>query len=154
MSDQVFSELAKSFAAADDLRSRLGEMAFTRPKPLATCTVAVLTSAGLHTPEQDGWGFEEQSFRLIERERRDFILGQRESNFDRAALAIDFNVVFPLDRLEELARDNVIGAVAPRHVSFMGAISGNLSTIRMDTGPAAASALNADGVDVVVLTPV
>jgi hypothetical protein len=48
----------------------------------------------------------------------------------------------------------VIGAVAPRHVSFAGNQPDDVSTIRFDSGPVAAAALRADGVDVVLLTPV
>jgi D-proline reductase (dithiol) PrdB len=64
------------------------------------------------------------------------------------------NVAYPADRLQELASEGVIGAVAPNHISFHGVIEGNLSTIRLDTGPAAARRLRHDGVDVVLLTPV
>jgi hypothetical protein len=48
----------------------------------------------------------------------------------------------------------VIGSVADRHVSFAGNQPDDVATIRMDSGPAAAAALKADGVDVVLLTPV
>jgi D-proline reductase (dithiol) PrdB len=73
-------------------------------------------------------------------------------NFDRTGFTADVNVLFPIDRLEELAADGVIGGVAPRHLSFMGALHDTLSTIRLDTGPAAAKLLRDDGVGVVLLT--
>ena len=53
-----------------------------------------------------------------------------------------------------MADEGVIGGVAPRHIAFMGAQDGNITTIRMDTAPAAAKLLKEDGVDVVLLTPV
>jgi D-proline reductase (dithiol) PrdB len=63
--------------------------------------------------------------------------------------------VYPVDRLEELVAEGVIGSVASRHVAFMGAQPDhNLTTMRVDSGPAAAKLLRDDGVDVVVLTPV
>jgi hypothetical protein len=62
--------------------------------------------------------------------------------------------VYPIDRLEELAERGVIGAVAPRHVSFAGNQPDDVSTIRLDSGPRAAAELRSDGVDVVILTPV
>ncbi len=61
-------------------------------------------------------------------------------------------MLYPIDRLEELAAEGVIGGVAPRHLSFMGALHDTLSTIRLDTGPAAAKLLRDDGVSVVLLT--
>ena len=65
-------------------------------------------------------------------------------------------MVFPLDRLHELAAEGVIGSVAPRHLAFVGNNHHDetLTTIRLDSGPAAAALLREDGVDVVLLTPV
>jgi D-proline reductase (dithiol) PrdB len=42
-------------------------------------------------------------------------------NFDRTGFQEDLNVVFPIDRLKELATEGVIGSVADYHYSFMGA---------------------------------
>ena len=130
------------------------EPAFVTPPPLSSATVAIVTSAALHTSDDTAFAGGDTSFRLIDRERRDLILGHWSPNFDRATITIDLNVVYPIDRLEELAAQGVIGAVAPRHVSFAGNQPDDLATIRLDTGPAAAAAMRADGVDVVLLTPV
>ena len=128
--------------------------AFVRPKPLSESKVAIVTSAALHTPEDSAFVFDDAGYRFIERSRRDLVLGHWSPNFDRTGVAADLNVVYPIDRLEELASAGVIGAVADRHVSFAGNQPDDLATIRLDTGPAAAAALRADGVDVVILTPV
>ena len=93
-------------------------------------------------------------YRFIDRTRRDVVLGHWSPNFDHTGIALDLNVVYPIDRLEELASRGVIGAVAPRHVSFAGNQPDDVATIRLDSGPAAAAALRDDGVDVVLLTPV
>lgn len=55
--------------------------------------------------------------------------------------------------IEELAAEGVIGGVGPRHVSFTGPVM-DLSTLVIDSGPAAGALLRGDGVDVVLLTPV
>ena len=128
--------------------------AFVTPKPLAQATVAIVTSAALYTPQDHRFGAGDTGYRFIDRERRDLILGHWSPNFDRTGVAIDLNVVYPIDRLEELAASGVIGAVATRHASFAGNQPDDVATIRMDSGPAAAAALKADGVDVVILTPV
>ena len=128
--------------------------AFVTPVPLASAMVAIVTSAALHTPEDSAFAGDDTSYRLIDRSRRDLILGHWSPNFDRSAFAMDLNVVYPIDRLEELAARRVIRAVAPRHVSFAGNQPDDLSTVRFDSGPAAAAALRADGVDVALLTPV
>ena len=128
--------------------------AFVTPPALSASTVAIVTSAALHTPDDGAFSGGDASYRLIDRSRRDLILGHWSPNFDRSAFTMDINVVYPIDRLEELAGSGVIGAVAPRHVSFAGNQPDDVSTIRFDSGPAAAAALRADGVDVVLLTPV
>jgi len=129
-------------------------MAWVTPRPLAESTIAIVTSAALYAHDDEAFGAADTGYRLIDRTRRDLVLGHWSPNFDRAAVAIDLNVVYPIDRLEELADQGVIGAVAPRHVSFAGNQPDDVSTIRLDTGPSAAAALRADGVDVVILTPV
>lgn len=128
--------------------------AWVSPVPLAEATVAIVTSAALHTADDERFSAGDTGFRLIDRERRDLVLGHWSPNFDRTGVALDLNVVYPIDRLEELAARGVIGAVAPRHVSFAGNQPDDVSTIRLDTGPAAAAALRHDGVDVMLLTPV
>jgi D-proline reductase (dithiol) PrdB len=128
--------------------------AWVVPKPLSRSTVAIVTSAALHTPDDDRFGPADTGFRFIDRARRDLVLGHWSGNFDRTGVAIDLNVVFPIDRLEELAAQGVIGAVAPRHVAFAGNQPDDVATVRLDTGPAAAAELRADGVDVVIFTPV
>jgi len=130
------------------------EMAWVTPKPLAESTVAIVTSAALHTPDDDRFSAADAGFRFIDRARRDLVLGHWSGNFDRTGVAIDLDVVYPIDRLEELAARGVIGAVAPRHIAFAGNQPDDVATVRLDTGPAVAAALRADGVDVVVFTPV
>ena len=132
----------------------LPDPAWVVPKPLAQSMVAIVTSAALHTADGDRFAGGDTSFRLIDRHRRDLVLGHWSPNFDRSAITLDLNVVYPIDRLEELAADGTIGAVAPRHVSFAGNQPDDVATVRLDSGPAAAAALKADGVDVVLLTPV
>ena len=127
--------------------------AFTVPPPLDACTVALVTTASLHHPEQADFTATDPSFRVLDPARRDLQLGHWSPNFDLVGFAVDLNVVFPIDRLEELARAGRIGGVAPRHLAFAGN-QFDLTQIRLDSAPAAAKLLRDDGVDVVVLTPV
>lgn len=128
--------------------------AWVTPPPLSEATVAIVTSAALYAVGDESFSAADTSHRFIERDRRDLVMGHWSPNFDHTAMAMDLNVVFPIDRLEELAERGVIGAVAPRHVSFAGNQPDDVATIRLDTGPAAAAALRADGVDVAIFTPV
>lgn len=130
------------------------EPVFVDAPPLREATVAIVTTAALHHPDQAGFAHGDQSFRVLEHHRRDLVLGHVSPNFDRAGASADLNVVLPVDRLDELVRDGTIGASSPVHLSFLGAQDETMSTMRLDSGPAAAKVLRDHGVDVVVLTPV
>ncbi len=123
-------------------------------KPLSEARVALVTSAALHRPDQDRFSPSDTGFRALHRTDRNIVMGHWSPNFDHTGFQIDLNVVFPLDRLEELAADGVIGDVAPRHFAFAGNQPETVSEVRLDTGPACAQEMLSDGVDVVVLTPV
>lgn len=128
---------------------------FVTPRPLSESTVAIVTSAALHRASDEGFSVNDAEYRLLPSDARDLVLGHWSPNFDRTGVAIDLNVVFPIDRLEELAADGTIGAVSDIHLSFAGnQEEDGLATIIHDSGPRAAAELKAAGVDVVLLTPV
>ena len=122
-------------------------------KPLHTAKVAIVTTAALH---QDGDGFElndsDFHYETLSRQARNLKLGHHSVNFDRGGFAADHNVVYPIDRLEELADIGIIGEVATHHYSFAGNQSASVSEIRLDSGPLCASEMHKEQVDVVLLT--
>lgn len=121
---------------------------------LSNARVAIVTTAGLRTDGGAVWT-QGQGFVAIDGRQRTLTLAHASPNFDRTGVASDLNVVYPVDRLDELAQRGTIGSVAAQHLSFMGAQPDHtLATLRLDSGPAAAELLKADGVDVVLLTPV
>ncbi len=124
----------------------------TVPPRLAAVKVAIVTTGGLLAEGQEAWKRGEETFRVLPRELRSFRMGHWSLNFDRSGFSSDVNVLYPIDRLEELAAEGIIGSVAPRHLSFMGALDETMSSIRLDSGPAAAKLLKDDGVNVVVLS--
>lgn len=129
--------------------------AFTRlGKPVSESRVAIVTSAALHRPDQEGFTQTDTGFRAIGRSDRDLVMGHWSPNFDHTGFRLDLNVVYPIDRLEELAAEGVVGNVAPRHFAFAGNQPDTVSEVRLDTGPACAAELKKDSVDVVLLTPV
>jgi D-proline reductase (dithiol) PrdB len=123
------------------------------PPPLTGATVAIVTTGAVHRVGEPGFALGDAGFRTFGSRARNLALGHRSPSFDRIGFAADVNVVTPVDRLAELAADGAIGAVAPRHVAFLGSQPDDLAVVRTETGPAAAELLRADGVDVVVLTP-
>lgn len=131
------------------------DVAFTPlSKPLSEARVAIVTSAALHRPDDERFGQGDTTYRTLDRHDRELVLGHWSPNFDRTGFQLDLNAVYPIDRLEELAADGVIGDVAPRHFAFAGNQPDTVSELRLDTGPACAAQLAADAVDVVLLTPV
>ena len=131
------------------------EVPWTTPKPLHESRVAIVTTAGLRVENDADWNAGDQGFTLIPHDAENLTLAHYSPNFDRVGWVLDKNVVFPIDRLHELAEDGIIRSVANTHISFMGAQPDHtLETIRLDSGPAAAKMLADDEVDLVLLTPV
>jgi D-proline reductase (dithiol) PrdB len=84
-------------------------------------------------------------------EAGDLVMSHISTNFDRTGFQQDWNVIFPLDRLQELAEKGIIGSVAAYHYSFMGA------TDPAEMEPSArnlAMLLKGDQVDAALLVPV
>lgn len=131
-----------------------GRVPLTRAPDLRSARVAIVTTAGLRDDGVGTWN-DGQGFTILDSASRDLTVAHISANFDRAGVAADLNVVYPIDRLNELADIGAIGSVASSHISFMGAqIDHTLTTMRLDTGPAAAKHLLDDRVNVVILTPV
>ncbi len=135
-------------------------MAVTRlGKPLSECCVALVTTAGLSLPNQPPFDatirMGDTSFRELPATISPQILemNQRSWAFDHTGVLRDRNLAFPLDRLREMRERGEIGAIAPRHYSFMGSIAGPRKLIH-ESAPEVAQRLVADSVDVVLLTPV
>jgi D-proline reductase (dithiol) PrdB len=128
-------------------------------KPLSESRIAVVTTAGLHRPDQPPFDASvkggDWSYREIPADTDIATLGvaHKSDSFDHSGLEQDKNLALPLDRLRELAASGFIGELAPRNFSFMGAISAPQRLIDF-TAPEAAHKLREDAVDGVLLTPV
>ncbi|MEM7097739.1 MAG: glycine/sarcosine/betaine reductase selenoprotein B family protein [Pseudomonadota bacterium] len=123
-------------------------------KPISEMRVALITTAGLHFRGEDAFMFADASFRPIpmEANARDLVMSHSSVNFDRSGFAEDVNLVFPIDRLKELAASSSIKSVADIHYSFMGA--GLEPEGWEDSASQVAGLLKQDQVDAVFLTPV
>lgn len=128
--------------------------AFHRPPPLSEATVAIVTTAGLQRPDAAPWRSGDSGFRVFGREESTLTCSHTSNNFDRSGLVADLNVAYPLDRLRELEESGVIGAVAKRHLSFLGSLPLKDADPLRPSARDAAALLKSDGVDVVLLTPV
>lgn len=126
---------------------------FVAGPPLATRRVAIVSSAGLVVRGETPFRGRDPDYRVIPGDTgaADLLISHISINFDRTGFQEDRNVVFPLERLNELAGEGSIGSVAQTHYSFMGA------TDPVEMEPHArevAARLRADRVDAVILSPV
>jgi D-proline reductase (dithiol) PrdB len=121
--------------------------------PLAERRVAVVSSAGLVVRGERPFRGRDPDYRTIPSTTApaDLLCSHVSINFDRTGFQEDWNVVFPLDRLNELASEGAIGSVAATHYSFMGATD---PVLMEGAARAVAGRLKADRVDAVILTPV
>ena len=127
-------------------------------KPLSESRVALVTSAGLHlrndkpfvTDTQGG----DSSYRVIPRgtPAAEIIQSHVSIGFDHASIYRDINVTYPIDRLEELKEQGVIGSLADNYYSYMGALR-DTARVYNETGPEVAKKMLDEGVEVVFLTP-
>ncbi|MFA5889852.1 MAG: glycine/sarcosine/betaine reductase selenoprotein B family protein [Actinomycetota bacterium] len=131
-------------------------------KPLADCSVALVTTAGLHLRDEQppfdldrerrepAWG--DPSFREIPASVRQDQIGASHLHYNTADTLEDVNCVFPIHRLHEAQRAGRIGAVAPTHYSFMGFQLDQHEQVERYV-PQVVQQLRRDAVDAALLTP-
>jgi D-proline reductase (dithiol) PrdB len=135
------------------------EPALPRPlaRPLAEAAVILVTSAGISQADQppmDGANVEgDYTIRELAVEPGAAQLHIWHTHFDTAAARQDINVVYPIERLKELAAEGIVGRVATPAVSFMGYFT-NVFRIRDEVAPAVVAAARRTGADAAVLVPV
>lgn len=121
--------------------------------PLNQRRVALVSTAGLHRRGDVPFTGHSGQYRVIpgEVQASDLVMSHISANFDRSGFQQDWNLVFPLERLRELAAEGTIASLAGYHYSFMGATEPE----QME-GPAAelAGLLARDQVNAVLLVPV
>lgn len=127
-------------------------------KPLSDCRVALITTSGLISRRDKPFELTnpngDASFRTVHMDTNpgDLKFSHVSTNWDRSGFAADINVVLPIDRVRELARDGIIGSVAEHFFSFMGAIF-QFDRLIGETAPRACRLLKQAEVDVVLLVP-
>lgn len=130
-----------------------GDTPWVEAKPLSESRVALISTAGLHRPEDPPFTPGAGDYRIIpdDTDMGALTMSHLSTNFDRSGFYQDVNTSFPADRLHELADEGVIGSVASRHYSFMGATP---PTAMEPVARDLAKVLKADNVDAVALVPV
>jgi D-proline reductase (dithiol) PrdB len=120
---------------------------------LAERRVAIVSSAALIHRGDKPFPFGSGEYRAVPGHwsNNEILVSHVSINFDRAGFQRDLNVVYPIDRLRELAADGVIGGVAETHYTVMGSTD---PAAMVDAADGIAAALLADRCNAVVLAPV
>ena len=115
--------------------------------------VSIISTAGLHRRGDRPFEGMTGDYRVIpgDVQAGDLVITHVSTNFDRTGFQRDWNIMFPIDRLRELAAEKIIGSVADYHYSFMGAADPALMEFAARN---LAALLKGDQVDAALLVPV
>ena len=132
---------------------KFDETPFVRGPRLAQRRLAIISSAGLYGRGDRPFTSIASDYRIVpgDVKANDLLMSHISVNYDRSGFQQDWNVVFPIDRLRELAERGEIGSVADFHYSFMGAVGPE--QLEPSAGELA-ELLRRDGVTAALLIPV
>ena len=130
-------------------------------KPLPECTVALISTAGVARNDdlpfdQEGerrnpwWG--DPTYRTIPQGTTEGQVKLYHMHIDTRFGQEDLDVVLPMRRLSELAKEGVVGRPADTHYSIMG-YQLRPQVLETETAPAIAGEMKARGVDAAALVP-
>lgn len=123
-----------------------------RSRELQKTTFALVTTAGVHMRDQEPFDVEgDNSWRLLPGDVQAQQLMVTHDHYDHHDADNDINVIFPIDRLRELAAEGVIGGVSNRHVGFMG-YTQQLRDLYERAAPEVAKLVMRSNADGVILT--
>ncbi len=127
-------------------------------RSLIDCTVCLITTGGLHLKTDKPFNMDDPqgdpTFRLIPATVTQAELTITHNYYNHADADRDFNIIFPLGRMTELAAAGVLKGVAPTHYSFMGHIDGpHVATLENEILPALLERIQSERPDFVFLTP-
>lgn len=159
--------MAKLYGAFPDLAERWGrrsaatggEIPWTPlKKPLRETVWTVVTTGGLHlasdTPFDMGDPAGDPTWRALPTDAPPEALAITHDYYDHADARRDLNLVFPVERLREMAGRGVIAGLSPTAYGLMGHIDGPLVDVLVRaTAPEIARRIRASGVDAVLLVP-
>lgn len=92
-----------------------------RSLELSQSTFALVSTAGVHLRDQEPYTVAgDNSWRLIPGDVQANQLMVTHDHYNHRDADEDINVVFPIDRLRELAAEGIIKAVSDKHLGFMG----------------------------------
>ena len=133
--------------------SRVESDPFVAGPPLSQRKVAIVSSAALYP--RGGKPFAPGSAEFSELPASlplgDILMSHVSINYDRTGWQRDINVVYPIERLRELAEAGVIGSLADTNYSVMGSTDPKLME---ETADSIAARMKRERIDAVLFSPV
>ena len=93
-------------------------------RELSKSTIAIVTAGGVHLKDQEPFNIADElgdlGYRVFSQEVDSAQLMVTHHHYDHSDADKDINVVFPIDALRDLQAEGFVGAVAKKHVGYMG----------------------------------
>ena len=125
--------------------------AWSVPKEASSRRVSIVSSAAISKRGDKPFSWLANNHRVIEKDNLDLVMTHVAVEYDRTAWQQDINTILPIDRLEEMAKNDEIGSVSNEHYSFIG----SSDPIKMErSAKEVAERMKDDAVDTVFLVPV
>jgi D-proline reductase (dithiol) PrdB len=130
-------------------------------KPVNEATFALVTSAGISLKSDPPFDMEREkteptwgdpTYRSIPKETQSPDINVNHLHINSKHILADLNVILPLNRMEELSAEGVIGNLAPTAYSFYGFQWENRDFLNTAIAPMSEK-MKLEGVDAVLLTP-
>jgi len=125
-------------------------------KPLSKSRLTFVSTAGVQPrgtlPFDTVHPVGDYSFRRVPSNSKPSDLEIHQLKYPISGAERDLNVIFPIERLQELAGENIIGEIAPNFFSFIG-YNMDAEMLEQTLAEDIAEAVEAEGSDVALLSP-
>ena len=149
----------KSFISNEDFIGKIPFQALS--KPLSQARFALVTSAGMRLKsdpafdmqrekEEPTWG--DPTYRTIPKATSSADIDVNHLHINSSYIKEDLNVMLPLDRMEEFAKEGIIGSLALTSYSFYGFQWESTEFLEKSIRPMI-DQMKSESVDAVLLTP-
>lgn len=125
-------------------------------KPLSASRLTFVSTAGVQPkgtfPFDTVHPVGDYTFRRVPSHLKPADLEIHQLKYPTVGAARDLNVIFPVERLQELAAEGVIGGLAPNFFSFIG-YNMNPEALELTLAEEIADAVASEGADAALLSP-